>query len=94
MEWFHNSSWSVSTGSAPYEITYGRKPFTFLEYLVGPSKIDVVQELLVDRDATFQTIRQKLLKAQDTMKKYVDNNCRDVAYQPNDWVLVKLKPHR
>ena len=27
VEWSHNSSWSVSTGSTPYEITYGRKPF-------------------------------------------------------------------
>ena len=28
------------------------------------------------------------------MKKYADVKRRDVTYQPNDWVLVKLRPRR
>lgn len=90
VEWSHNSAWSASTGSTPYEITYGRKLFTFPEYLARTSKIDAVDALLVDREMTFQAIRKKLVKAQESMKKYVDAKRRDVVYQPNDWVLVKL----
>lgn len=94
MEWSHNSSWAVGSGSTPYEITYGRKPFTFPEYLLGTSRIDAVEEFLVDRDTTFQSIRKKLLKAQEVMKKYADRGRREVTYEVNDWVLVKLRPHK
>lgn len=94
VEWSHNSAWSAAMGSTPYEITYGRKPFSFPEYLAGTSKNDAVNELLLDRDSTFKSIRQKLLKAQEYMKKYADVKRRDVTYQPNDWVLVKLRPRR
>lgn len=94
VEWSHNSAWSAITGSTPYEIMYGRKPFTFPEYLAGTSKNDVVDELLVDRETKFHSIRKKLLKAQETMKRYADAKHRDVVYQPNDWVLAKLRPRR
>jgi len=90
VEWSHNSAWSTSTGSTLYEITYGRKPFTYPEYLAETSKIDAVDALLVDREMTFQAIRKKLAKAQESMKKYADAKLRDVVYQPNDWVQVKL----
>jgi len=94
VEWSHNSAWTVSSGSTPYEITYGRKPLSFPKYLTGTSKIDVVEEFLVERDTTLQSIRKKLLKAQETMKKHADNDRRDVSYEVNDWVLVKLRPRR
>ncbi|KAL2973409.1 hypothetical protein AAZX31_14G043900 [Glycine max] len=94
VEWSHNSSWSVGSGSTPYEITYGRKPFTFPDYLLGTSRLDAVEEFLVDRDTTFQSIRKKLIKAQDAMKMYADQNRREVNYEVNDWVLVKLRPYR
>ena len=94
VEWSHNSAWSATTGSTPYEITYGRKPLTFPDYLAGTSKNDAVDEFLVDRETTFHSIRKKLLKDQETMKRFADAKRRDVVYQPNDWVLVKLRPRR
>lgn len=53
-----------------------------------------MDELLADRETKFHSIRKKLLKAQETMKRYADAKRRDVVYQPNDWVLVKLRPCR
>lgn len=60
-------------GTTPYEVTFGRKPFSFPEYISGTSNIEAVENLLTDRDATFQTIRKKLLKAHDLMKKQADH---------------------
>jgi len=94
VEWSHNPSWTASTGTSPYEITYGRKPFNFSEYIAGTSKIDAVDEILIDRDHTFQEIRKKLVKAQEQMKKYADNKCREIHYNPGDWVLLRLRPRR
>ena len=72
VEWSHNTSWMASTGTIPYEITFGRKPFNFPDYLAGSSKIEAVEEILTDRDTTFQLVRKKLLKAQSKMKLYAD----------------------
>lgn len=82
----HNTSWNARTGSTPYEITFGRKPFNFLEYILGSSNLDVVEDMLTDREETFQAIRKKLMKAQATMKHLADAERREVTYQTKDWV--------
>ena len=33
VEWSHNTSWNAATRSTPYEITFGRKPFNFPDYI-------------------------------------------------------------
>lgn len=78
----------------PYEITFGRKPFNFSEYLAGSSKLNVVDEMLTDREGIFQTIRKKLLKAQEKMKTIADAKRREVEYHPGDWVMLKLRSYR
>lgn len=56
VEWSHNTSWNVAIGSTPYEITFGHKPFNFPEYIAGSSKLDAVEDMLKDREETFQDI--------------------------------------
>lgn len=90
----HNTSWIGGTGSTPYEITFVRKPFNFPEYVAGTSKVDVVEEILTEREEIFRSIRKKLLKAQDAIKCQANRKCRHMHYQEDDWVLVKLRPHR
>lgn len=80
IEWSHNTAWNATTGSTPYEVTFGWKPFNFLKYLTGNSKVDVVDEMLPNREETFLLIRKKLIKAQGLMKKYADQKCREVVY--------------
>lgn len=75
-------------------MTFGRKPFNFPEYISSTSNIEAVESLLTDRDATFQTIHKKLLKAQDLMKKQPDHKHREMHYQVGDWVLLRLQPYR
>lgn len=72
VEWSHNTSWNVATGTTPYDITFELKPFNFLDYITRSSKLDAVEEMLKDRDETFQIIQKKLLKAQTTMKHFAD----------------------
>lgn len=94
VEWSHNTSWNAATGSTPYEVTFGRKPFNFPEYITGSSNVDAVEEMLTNREETFLSIRKKLLKAQAQMKHYADAKRRNVEYHPGDWVMLKLRPHR
>jgi len=94
VEWSHNTSWSAATDTTPFEITFGRKPFNFPEYIKGASTLDVVDEMLTNREETFQVIRKKLLRAQERMKMAADTKRREVHYQPGDWVMLKLRPYR
>lgn len=84
VELSHNTSWIGGTGSTPYEITFGHKPFNFPEYIAGTSKVDAVDEVLTEREAIFQSIRKKLLKAQEAMKQKADKKRREVQYQVDD----------
>lgn len=94
VEWSHNTSWNAGSSTTPFEITFGRKPFNFPEYIAGTSKIAVVEESISDREITFQAIRKKLIKAQERMKLYADKKRREVTYECGEWVLLKLRPHR
>lgn len=93
-EYSHNTSWNAATGTTPYEVTFGRKPFNFPTYIAGTSNLDAVDTFMTNRDEVFQFIRKKLLKAQATMKDQVDTHRREVTYNPGEWVLLKLRPHR
>ena len=90
VEWSHNTSWNVGTSTTPCEITFGHKSFNFPKYIIGTSNIDVVDDLLVNREETFHFIRKKLLKAQALMKQHADTRRKEVNYQPGDWVTLKL----
>lgn len=93
-EWSHNTSWNAATSTTPYELTFDWKPFNFLEYIAGSSSIDVMDEMLIAREDTFWAIRKKLFKAQASMMLHEDSKKRDVSYEPDEWVLLKLRPHR
>lgn len=94
VELSHNTSWNLSTGTTPYEITFGRKPFSFPEYLSGTSNLDVVDEILTNWEEVFNSIRKKLIKAQASMKHHVDAKHREINCQTGDWVRLKLHPYR
>lgn len=40
------------------------------------------------------TLKRKLLKAQEAMKHFIDQMRRDVIYEVDQLVYVKLRPHR
>ena len=50
----------------------------------GIAKVEVVDELLSQREAVFALLRQKLLKAQEHMKAIVDGHHRDHEFHIGD----------
>lgn len=93
-EWPYNTSTHSATELTPLEITFGRKPPSFPQYLTGTSTVAAVDELLSQREDMFALLRQKLQKAQARMKEIADGHRRDHEFQVNKWVLVKLRPYR
>ena len=93
-KWSYNTSIHLGMQMTPYEVTFGKPPPSIPQYISGSSSVDAVDEFLSNRKEMFASLRKKLLKAQDTMKHFVDHNRRDVEFKVDDWVFVKLRPRR
>lgn len=92
-EWSYNTSVHSTTGMSPYEVTFGKKPPNFPQYLAGDSNVDAVDTWLIDRDTMIQSLTKKLHKAQQArMKEIADKKRREVDFEVGNWVLVKLCP--
>ncbi|MCI97369.1 retrotransposable element Tf2 155 kDa protein type 2, partial [Trifolium medium] len=62
----------ASTTVTPFEIVYGKKPPSLLQYLPGTTSIEALDTTLTDRETILKILRKKLLKAQEDMKKFAD----------------------
>ena len=93
-EWSYNMSIHSGTQMTPDEVTFGKPPPSIPQYIAGSSSVDAVDKILSNSEEMFASLRKKLLKAQDTMKRFADHNRRDVEFLVADWVFVKLRPRR
>lgn len=67
---------------SPYEVTFGKKPPNFPQYLAGDSNVDAVDTWLIDRDTMIQSLTKKLHKAQQArMKEIADKKRREVDFK-------------
>ncbi|XP_058784803.1 uncharacterized protein LOC131659663 [Vicia villosa] len=75
-------------------VVYGKEPPTIATYVLGASKIAATDDLLNEREEVLSMLRKNLTKAQERMKTLADNHRRDVSFEVNSYVHVKLQPYR
>ncbi|KAJ0430223.1 putative nucleotidyltransferase, Ribonuclease H [Helianthus annuus] len=93
-EFWYNTSFQTSAKMSPFEVLYGRKPPTVARYLKDSTGHPLLEAQLLERDAVLTTLKINLSKAQSKMKLAADSHRRDVQFQVNDWVYIKLQPYR
>nr|GEV60628.1 isochorismate synthase [Tanacetum cinerariifolium] len=93
-EFWHNTSFHVSTNTTPFEAVYGRAPPTILKYVPGEIHCEAGASDLQDRDEALKQLKYHLARAQERMKKSADKHRREVEFAIGDWVFLKLRPHR
>lgn len=93
-EFCYNTSFHSSLKTSPFEVVYGRSPPKLTSYCHGLSKIEAVDHALHSRDAMIQSVRGRLLHAQNIMKSRYDLHHRELVLEVGDWVLLKLQPYR
>ncbi|GJQ98748.1 ty3-gypsy retrotransposon protein [Tanacetum coccineum] len=64
------------------------------EFISRSSKVAVVKETLIERDALLRRLKQNLLGTKHRMEMLANRKCRDVKLTIRDMVLVKLQPYR
>src|SRR4051812_33502610 len=93
-EFSYNISYQASLQAAPFDVLYGRKCRTLLNWsetgerqLFGP---DVIQEA----EDKVRIIRDHLKATQSRQKAYYDKRHRGVAFQVGDWAYLRVSPLR
>ena len=92
IEFAYNNSYHSSIQIAPYEALYGHR----CRSLVGCFKVG--EAAFVGPDSVFyamekvQLIRDRLKTTQSRQKSYADVRSRELEFQVDDWVFLKVSP--
>ena len=94
MEFAYNNSFQSSIGMTPYEALYGRKcrtPACWTDpnehKVIGPDIVKGIKEKV-------RIIQQRLKAASDRQKSYADLKRKDIEYEVEDRVFLKVSPWR
>lgn len=93
-EFWYNTSYQISSQMTPFEVVYGRKPPTITGYLRASTTNILLEDQFLERDTVLSLLKTNLLKAQARMKWAADKHLKDVNFNIDDWVFVKLQPYR
>ena len=88
----YNNSYQASIGMTPFEALYERKcrtPICWNE--IGERKINDL-ELVEISSEKIRIIRERLKVAQDQQKSYVDVRRKELEFEVDDMVFLKVAP--
>ena len=93
-EFSYNNSYQASLKMAPFEALYGRRCRTPLNWSeTGDSRI-FGPEMLIEAETKVKLIQDRLRAAQSRQKSYYDQKHRQVHFEPNDYVYLRVSPTR
>lgn len=58
VEWSYNTSIHLGSGISPYELTFGKKPFTIPQNITETSNLEAVDDFLKNKKEVFVVIRK------------------------------------
>ncbi|KAH0644818.1 hypothetical protein KY284_032702 [Solanum tuberosum] len=92
IEFAYNNNYYSSIQMAPYEALYGHRCRSLLSWfevgkatLIGPDSVHEAMEKV-------ELIRDRLKTAQSRQKSYADVRRRELEFQTDDWVFLKVSP--
>lgn len=80
-------------GVSPFEVVYGRKPLSVVQFVPGEVHVPAVAFKLQDRYEALKQLRSHLSHTQASMKTVAYKKRREVHFTVGEWVYVKLKPY-
>ncbi|KAM1291076.1 hypothetical protein ACFX2H_018035 [Malus domestica] len=92
-EWCFNTSFHTSSKHTPFEIVYGYPPPQVIPYEMGTTKMETVEQELMNRDKVLSILKNNLVVAQKRMKQYTDKKRTERYFEVGDLVYLKLIPY-
>jgi hypothetical protein len=92
-ELWYNTNYHSSLGCSPFKALYGCEAnLGALPTIPADTSVDVT-ELVENREAHLQALKEHLARAQNKMKQMADRLRTDLQFQVGDQVLLKLQPY-
>ena len=92
VEFLYNNSFQSSIGMAHYEALYGRKCRTPLCWTELSEKKVIGPDLIQETEEKVKMIRKRLKVATDRRKSYADMKRKDIRYEIDEKVFLKVSP--
>ena len=92
VEFVYNNSFQSSIRMAPYEALYGRKCRTPLCWTELRGKKIIGLDLIQETEEKVKVMRERLKVATDKQKSYVDMRRKDIRYEIDEKVFLKVSP--
>ena len=91
-EFSYNNSFQASSGMAPFEILYGRKCRTPLNWSETGECQLLGNDLIIEAEEMCKVIRENLKATQSRQKSYYDSKHHDLAFEIEDHVYLCVSP--
>lgn len=93
-EYWYNTSYQSAAKCTPFETVYGRAPPSLNRFIPGETAVEAVAQELMMHDEALKQFRFHLNRAHDMMAKYANRRRRLEDIKVDDWVYLKIRPHR
>jgi hypothetical protein len=91
-EFWYNTSQHSALGCSPFEVLYGRKPWS-LGISIDAVLPATLSDWLQERSQMQELVHQHLVRAQLRMHRQADKNRSERSFAIGDWVYMKLQPY-
>lgn len=92
-EWWYNTTYHTAFQHTPFEVLYGYPPPHLSILQVPASTNSDVKQYIQERKIAMQSIRARLLEAQQRMKFYVDKHRSERTFEVGDQAFLRLQPY-
>ena len=93
-EFSYNNSYQSSLGMAPFELLYGRKCRTPLNWSETGERQFFGPDLIKEAEDQVRLVRDHLRVAQSRQKSYSDPKRREVQLEPDSFVYLRVTPFK
>ena len=92
MEFAYNNSYQANIEMAPFEALYGKKKKTPVCWDEVGERRPVGPELVQGTSEKVKVVRDNLKTARDRQRSYADNRRRDLQFEIDDRIFLKISP--
>ncbi|GJV87956.1 reverse transcriptase [Tanacetum coccineum] len=93
-EFWYKTNYYTSTKTTPYEAVYCQTPYIHVPYIPGDSRVEEVDRTLQAREEAIKMLKFHLKRSYNRMRNQANKNRTDTQLEVNDWVYLKLQPHK
>jgi hypothetical protein len=91
-EFSYNNSYQESLKMAPFEVLYGRRCCTPLNWIELREKVIFGPDIVEEAEATIRHIQDNLKAAKSRQETYANKRCRPLAFKVGNHVYLRVSP--